>query len=58
MTAYDGTARATRNHARANRRAPYWGHALGTVDFGTYSVSKAIDIGNFDIVDDVDSTIE
>jgi len=34
--AYDGTARATRNHARTNRRTPYWGHALGTVDFGTY----------------------
>jgi len=45
---YDGTARVTRNDAHANRRHRNWGHALGTVDFGTYptndQVSKRIAI--------------
>jgi len=33
---YDGTARVTRDDAHANRRPRNCGHALGTVDFGTY----------------------
>jgi len=33
---YDGTARATRNDAHANRRTPQRRLALSTDDFGTY----------------------
>jgi len=35
-TAYNGTARATRNDAHANRRSPQRRLALSTDDFGTY----------------------
>jgi len=35
-TVYDGTARATRNDAHANRRTPQRRLALSTDDFGTY----------------------